>query len=297
MNDNPYKKIQPGSITPGIDAESWNRHQENAEWYERTIKHGQGSEKKKPQFQRGSGVLIRNDSDYDLSTGDVLALRGCFYDPTVTKEKESYKNEPVFIGVEPQWITPPSVFGRSDNGLFAVLLEPIKQDDTGWACIDGICSVTIDMQYQSYRYADIVSGETGKLKGYEYGGAEIIHCEDAELDPEEWEAGDKLALVRLGAFHNPMLCVVWEGELSPASTKQAWVWDDPAGGVPSDPAQYSDGREIVLSCSINANGAGIELLPNDYGWAQFSRTGGTIELITTSKQFGSIDGFGNPVWP
>jgi len=281
MDYSRFPKVQPGSSTPNISASAWNKLMDIAAWYDREVVHKQLSETKPPLFERRNCILIKNTTGSHLTTGNVLAIRGSVYDPTSSIQREFYRSEPILLGVAPLADRSPD---PSDCGYFAILQEPIAAGSIGWAAIDGIVSCTINMRYQLHRYADIgESAETDKLLSNEAGGAEIIHVEDQDVDPGEWEAGDKLALVRLGCFHNPLLVVAWDGPLSSSTgAVDGYVFDGPSAGSP-----VTDGRAISLVSSLNKFGEATTLVLPEFGYAYMNRYMGLhyADLVATSRMF------------
>jgi len=275
MDYSEFPKMQPGVPTPSIPASAWNGAMDAAAWHRRTIVHGQKSEVKPPPYGRCSCVLVKNTTGSHLTTGSVLAIAAAVYDPTSSTQREFYRSEPIFLGAAPTMIM--SYPERNDIGYFAILQEPISSGSIGWAAIDGIVSCTINMQYQSHRFADISETETGKLKSYEYGGAEIINVEDQGEDPGDWTAGDKLALVRLGQFHNPIIPITWVGAFGPASTKTCYT--NGQGVTAADPTTDPDARTLTVANALGAYSDSITLTFPEFGLAQFNRESAVFDLL------------------
>ena len=282
MQHSPFPKMQPGSSTPSIPASSWNVLMDVAAWYQREILHKQISTPKPKPFNRCNCVLVRNDTGGHLTVGNVIGLGGVLYDPTVSVQREFYRSEPIFLGaaLNGNAVTYPY---RNDIGIFGILQEPIADGSVGYAAIDGIVSCTIAMQYQSHRFADIAGGGGSNLGSNEYGGAEIINVEDQDEDAGDWEAGDKLALVRLGCFHNPLIPVVWVGAFAVSSSITAYTIGQPVPAA--DPTTDPDARELTIANSMNCYGDSITLTYPEYGIVQFNRENGQFELLATSKQY------------
>ena len=91
----------------------------------------------------------------------------------------------------------------------------------------------------------------------------------------------KKALVKIGCFHNPLLCVVWEGAAAAASSITAYVRQHRAGLPSTDP----DARQITLYGSQNQYGDSQTLVHPEFAWAKLHRPTGQIELISSSKQY------------
>jgi len=281
MQSGRHPHLQPGETFDEMPAQAWNDMMDVIAWW-RNEQQRAKMPQKPPVFRPCNCIRVRNTTGDQLLAGAIVAIGDSYYDPAESNESNRYKVEPVFDASAPTLVTASPA--RNDIGCFAVVQETISEDAIGYAAISGVVNVTINMAYQTYRYADIGELETDKLFGREYGGAEIIHVEGQDDDPEEWEAGDKLALVRIGAFHNPLLCVKWVGSLSPASTITAYVFDDT--GVPADPTDPANGgRQITLGCSLNQSSPALSLGDSEYAWAQLLRTSGVIELASTPRQF------------
>jgi hypothetical protein len=268
MNSHPYPRINPGDSFDAMPSAAWNRLMEMAEWYDRTVRLGTNQEPKPPKFRACNAIHIKNATEVDLDVGDIVAINGSVYDPAEPNDFGSFAFAPILIGTTPEIPT--------DYGRFAVLLEPIQADGVGYAAISGMVYCTVDMDFQERPFADI-DGTTGKLKGYEFGGAEILYIEDMNEDPEEWEAGTKEALVRIGAFNAPDLIVSFSGPLGAGdSPVTANVHD--AGG--------SSVRTISLYGSVAvSNDIDLLTIPPGFAFAKFHREAGVYELgMNTSVQ-------------
>lgn len=268
-----FPKQTPGMSTPSISAAAWNKLMDMLEWYDREVVHAQKAIRLPKEFHRRNGVLIKNATEQSLNRGNVVAINGSVYDPTKTQQLDFFQDEPIFIGTLPEF--------PSDIGNFAILQEPIGIDGIGWASTNGVVSCTIDMQYQAHKYADIYDGSAGKLKSAEYGGAEILYVQD--MNAVSWSSGEKKALVKLGCFHSPLLCVVWEGALAAASSITAYVYDNTGPGA--SPSTDPDARQITLYGSQNQYGDSQTLIHPEFAWAKLHRPTGQIELISSSKQY------------
>lgn len=240
-----------------------------AAWYQRTIVHGETSNLQPKTFDRRGCVLIKNASEVDLTTGDIVTISGSCYDPTSSDERELYRSEPIFVGTKPAW--------PENIGLFGILQEPIpgvEESGIGWAAINGVVSCTVDIQNQGHHYADIKDDETGKLESRTFGGAELLDFEGKNDSAEDWTAGDKLAWVRIGAFHNPILRFKLTEALTAGSHATATRSFQNAMGEWSDGTSPKDDEEVYADMFYSGS-----VVINSYVLAQHNRESGLLNLL------------------
>lgn len=259
-----YPQMLPGDVFDAMPIAAWNDLMAMArEW-----RGGRGqeftSESKPPRFRRCNCICIKNVTENDLEAGHIVAISGSLYDPTDDDEKDRYKFEPIFIGGEADSV--------ADIGRFAILQEPITADGLGYAAISGVASCIVDMQRQDQRYADVdfADAPLNRLKALEYGGAEILHIEGMYDDPDDWEPGEKLAQVRLGAFHSPSVRFVLTGTLTP-------------GGYATGKIRYyADGgmHESDEEFDFHDSEGDISATSGKKGRAMFIRDAGRYEIQT-----------------
>jgi len=269
MNGAHYPRLQPGDTLSEVKAEFWNRLVDMAEEYDRTHGPGFTDPKKPPRFRQFHAIQVKNATEAYLGSGSVVALAGSVYDPAQSAQLNSFRRSPILIGGSPDV--------PADIGRFGVVVDPIGPDRIGWVAVDGVVSCKVDMDFQGRPYADLIGGDTAKLKGLEYGGAEILYIEDMNEDPEEWTAGVKEAIVRIGAFNAPDLIVSFSGPLGAGdSPVTANVHD--AGG--------SSVRTISLYGSVAvSNDIDLLTIPPGFAFAKFHREAGVYELgMNTSVQ-------------
>jgi hypothetical protein len=277
MDSARYPRLNPGDTLGSVPAVFWNRLVDIAEWYDQTqLAPALKQAKKTPTPPPYAVVKVKNATEAVLGIGSIVALAGSVFDPGVTQQLSSFRRKPILIGGEPE--------SPADIGRFGIVVEPIPVDGSGDVAVSGFVSCKIDMDFQDRPFADIIGGDTGKLKGCEYGGAEIIYVEGMNDDPMEWEAGTKEALVRIGAFNSPPLIVSWDGILEFGTPVTAFVHGD-AGRT---------ARTISLEGSIIGSFSGQELEivnPGELAWAHFHRPSGLFELGANTRMFASVNDF------
>ena len=269
MDRHSYPKLKPGDSFDHMPIHVWNELIDLLARSKQTYGFTVASEVKPPNFRECNAITIRNATEDDHDIGDILAISGSVYDPAEESELASFKFAPILRGIDPAF---PDHIGR-----FVILLEPIRSGSIGNAVLSGMAWCKVEMDFRGRPFADIDplgSQPTTRLVGNEYGGAEILYIEDEDKDPEEWTAGTKNALVRLGSFNSPDLVVSWDGDLEFGMENEAFVHDA------SGPTE----RTIPLWASlITSSGGGITAAsPPLMAWAHFHRESGLFELGANS---------------
>ncbi len=124
-------------------------------------------------------VRIQNNSGEDRNAYEVLGIDAPLATPG---EDPTEFHRPSFTGSSPDI---DDHFGR-----FAVLLDPVPAGQIARACIDGICSVQINVTREVDRRADVKTGQTSWLRSGSCGAADILW--------KETGTGVKWAKVRIG---------------------------------------------------------------------------------------------------
>lgn len=176
-------------------------------------------------------IRIRNDCGEDRSKFEVLAIGEILNIPSDDAD-QFQGHQPAFKGEAIEW---PTYIGK-----FGVLLADLPEDEIGVAMVSGVIRTKLKIQNAAHRFADIESdsgaGDQYRLRTNYAGGAEILYFEDQD-DPDA--SGDKWAVVRVGAFHNPTMV----GRL----TEELEVDAEAACRVQYGPGGWSDGHsgEVV----------------------------------------------------
>jgi len=171
-------------------------------------------------------IRVRNDCEEDREKFEVLAIGELLNVPA--DDVELFKGrQPVFEGLAVEW---PTYIGK-----FGVLLQDLPEDEIGIAMVSGVIRTKLKVINEAHPYADLEDDDEEedqyRLKTNYAGGAEILY--------KETGTGDKWAVVRVGAFHNP----IWRGRLTEillqeesATTAVQYGTPDGMGAI-----SYSDG--------------------------------------------------------
>lgn len=93
--------------------------------------------------------------------------------------------------------------GADHRGRFCVLAEPIAKDDYGWAFVDDVCQVRLDVKSVSVdddpMRAELVEGDPTKLQTTTFGSAQVLWWEKRGAVLPEVPTGEQWAIVRLGS--------------------------------------------------------------------------------------------------
>jgi len=170
-----------------------------------------------PDLRQTGIVHVKNLSGGNRLRFDVLGIDGPLFDPGTAPD--SFKNRVVLKGVQPDL--------SQHAGRFCILLEPIAAGTIGLAVVSGVTVARIDVANTYHGFAEIISGECGKLRSGPCGGAQILWRE-SNAGTNRW------AVVRLGT---PTLMCRFElkENLAPGGYAQAYLLDY-AGTYQIDPA-------------------------------------------------------------
>jgi hypothetical protein len=133
------------------------------------------------EFLQGDVVKVKNTTGSDAPRFGVLGITGVVF--TESDNAREFQNRPTLIGVAPAAAT--------HRGRFAVLLDPIPAGKVGRAYVDGVCVAKLDLVDASHRFAEIIDGDSAKLRSAAVGSARIIY-------QGATGTGQRLAIVRLG---------------------------------------------------------------------------------------------------
>jgi hypothetical protein len=177
MAGDAFKKVQPGQRLE-ITAEAFNAFLDAA----RAAREHKVFGTDASQFFRQSGIVkLKNTSGADQGRFAVLGLSEPIIFPA--DNPAEFKRQVTFEGVVP---------AKNDHkGKFAVLLEPVAAGKIGLAVIAGVVPVRLQVDPdQLYDWAEMIDGETRKLRNLPHGSARVLWIE-ATGSTERW------AVVRL----------------------------------------------------------------------------------------------------
>lgn len=265
MDNSSRPKYLPGQFLTEFPGPAWNELMDMLEWYRRTIPFQRDAKQEPPRYRPCSTVLVKNDTGTNLDRGAIVSFDGCEYDPAEEDQIDLFRATPIFSAGTPAF--------PGDIGRFAVLLQPLETEAIGHAAISGEVWCKVYMDKQGRPFADIDPdgfSPTDRLTGLEYGGAEILYIEGQDDAAEDWEYGEKHALVRIGDFNQPNHVVSWDDDLVFGVQKTAYIHD----------ASGPTARTIPLWGSILGSGSGPLACssPPQMNWAHFHRYSGLWEL-------------------
>jgi hypothetical protein len=177
MAGDAFKKVQPGQRLK-ITAEAFNAFVDAA----RAVREHKQFGTDASQFFRQSGIVkLRNASGADQGRFAVLGLTEPIILPA--DNLDEFKRQVTFQSIVP--------VKNVHNGKFGVLLEPIAAGKIGLAVIAGVVPVRLQVDPdQLYGCAEIIDGDTQKLRNQPHGSARVLWIETTGAT-ERW------AVVRL----------------------------------------------------------------------------------------------------
>ncbi len=164
MAIDPYAKISPGEILPGLPARPWNDMLDMlSEWkagdFDKT-------DPTRP-LPAGAGIIsVRNDTGSALPRFSVLGITGFLISPTGNLQQ--FKNKPCLTASTP---------AATDLERFVITQEPCREDGICRALLLGITPVQIDVVDATDDYADLIAADTTQLQSQPYGSAWIVYKE------------------------------------------------------------------------------------------------------------------------
>ena len=164
-------------------------------------------------------VLVQNATNSDLAQYAVLAIQEPIIDDA-TNESE-YKQRVALVGREPT---------ADDAGKIAVLLEPLPAGKIGRGVVDGVVQCQVEIpDADTTKYADVTTGETGKLKASNRSGASrILHV---TVDASGSFPATAWAIVRIGNTSRDDVAVfrlsehLEQGDTSGVDALRCTSWD------------------------------------------------------------------------
>ncbi|MCE9605060.1 MAG: hypothetical protein K8U03_09195 [Planctomycetia bacterium] len=242
-------------------------------------------------------IRVKNASGFPRKRFDVMAVaislpsgsQAVFnpsYGGTVTA---SFLERPYFNVDAPYW---PIQIGK-----FCILQEPLAVDGFGTAVISGVSLAWVDVATYTWYgrpYADIVNpadsdpelgddeaGKTAKCKKLvvrEYGGAEILYA-DYEPIPGAVADGRRLALVRLGHFHNEPFPVIIQDEVTPTS----YGADAEVQSETADGGLISTGRVIPVYFQMWGGSVEHAIPSGQVCYVQVNRHSGLYNILQSNQ--------------
>lgn len=161
-------------------AADWNRHDEAADWWQRSARLGSGGgERIRGIPSYGHEVRVRNASGADVNRYDVLGIDGILIDPATNLAE--WIRAPVFMGATPEI--------ASHSGKWAVCLEPIAAGGIRRAIVAGYTHALVDIVDATHGFCEIEDAST-RLVSVATGSAKILYQESG--------TGEKYCIIRIG---------------------------------------------------------------------------------------------------
>jgi hypothetical protein len=164
MAGDAFKKVQPGQRLE-ITAEAYNAFLDAA----RAVREHKQFGAEASQFFRQSGIVkVKNVSGSDQARFAVLGLNQPIVLPTANQNE--FQRQVALEGTVP--------VQNLHQGRFAVLWEPIAAGQIGLATIAGVTPARLEVDpSRIYDYADIIPGNTQKLRNLPHGSAQVLWVE------------------------------------------------------------------------------------------------------------------------
>ncbi len=235
------QKVQPGDPL-AIPAATFNTFIDVAQDFKQRQ---QSTAQDRYREPRQTGILlVRNESGAERNRFDVLGITGPLVKPT--ENANEFYGRVALRGGVPQ---------ESHVGRFVVLLEPLRVNAIGRACLDGVCVVRVKMNAETDMFAEVKTGQTDKLESAPSGSAALLWVQPpGERSPDPtvaWtvaklgNAGVAVVTVIVTAI-NPAWAKLYGPNGAVGDAFQLWGWNFAQTGVNS----YLGG-EIYPSLKVN----------------------------------------------
>ena len=165
MNDN-LKKATPSQRLREIPADLINTVVDLKQIVDRT-QHIGGQGGGAPKYSQ-TMIRVKNTSGVDQNQYAILGIDGILFSPT--DNLTSFKNQPCLTCITP-------MTAAHSGGLFVILAEPIKAGEIGWAVIDGVTQVKLEVTASGDAYADVTNANATKLTTAATGSVRILYKE------------------------------------------------------------------------------------------------------------------------
>lgn len=128
---------------------------------------------RRPAVQQTGCFLLRNDTEYDLPAGGVLAITG----PLYASDNARYRYLPAFTGDVPT---------EADAGRFGVLAGPAPAGRLKPAVLAGITAVQVRIAHDAHEFAEVDPGHADRLVTVDCGSAQILFRDAGEVGQVVW---------------------------------------------------------------------------------------------------------------
>ena len=160
-------------------AADWNRHDEVSQWWHGSQRIPGSADL--PQFppasHAGVYVLIRNTTVASTDKFDAFSVNDVLIEPG--DNQDEFDDFPIIDGDKP---------ASSDEGNFALALEPLASNAIGRAIISGVTPAIVNVSDSSHMWCDVANNSHRLVSKSMGGGARILYKESG--------TGDKRCLIR-----------------------------------------------------------------------------------------------------
>lgn len=172
-----------------IPADAYNAFIDAARRGQRGIHGRQAVVMPKPRPQNAT-VLVQNTTGAGLDAFSVLAINSVLF--AYADNNDEFKSSPCLVGTTPSY--------SPTRGKFAILLEPLPNNEVGWACTQGVVVAQVNVTSADHEYADVKASDATQLQSGFIGSARILYKPSG--------TGSLWCIVSLGRNTGPMLVTV-----------------------------------------------------------------------------------------
>lgn len=155
----PFQKLRAGDVFDSVPHEAWNGFIDASNDYRQRV-NGARSSTLYGRYPTGI-VPVRNDSGADCARFEILSITGVIYDQATLPD--DFYNQPTLTADTP---------GTAPE-KFVILQEPIADGEVGRGMLMGITAVQVSVGHASDEFADVISGDSTKLRSGPFGSAKI----------------------------------------------------------------------------------------------------------------------------
>lgn len=241
-----------------IPARTWNALLEAGQDFQRRkLAGGGGGPMRNDPLNPAVRVLVRNDTGGDLDPGAVVALGT----PIVSAADypRAAAQSPLFPATVPSAVT----------DAFAVLLDPLADEEIGRAVIMGVATCSVNVAGATDTYATPKAGDETQLESAATGPARILWREAGS-------SGTKKALVLLEGYA-PAAAGDFDARLT---TSSGGLWKFVRLTLDGSGAEVDDGSEVATFCASPKKIDGVTLA---------NPVAGLRVRMLTSKQAGFFE--------
>ena len=157
----PFHKILMGDYFDAMPVRAWNTFIDSAQDF---LRRQNGLRAPVQYGSWSSGIFpVRNDSGADRARFEILTITGTLF--TQASRPEEFYNQPTMTAGATS--TPPE--------KFVILQEPVKSGEVGRGMLIGVSAVQIDMVDATDDWADVISGDSSKLRSGPFGSSRIVY--------------------------------------------------------------------------------------------------------------------------